>query len=274
VIPNLAAIAWREIDRRAEHAGVPASVVHEVLQLNSSNGKSYSERIDHARTEKDLSDTFEDFIGSVPLGRTLFASWNPIRTRGPMQVNVAFADEFAAAHTYPYPIKESIGDELFTRRGSIYFGTAHLLAYTAPYDRYLYRFADFNAGQFASRNAAFQNAVSIASGMTVVPDGALLPHDRDAPAGGTELATRTLAKGLKLGEEAIRRALEQGRTQGFERTELYQGVFALAERRAGRALPRAMLPRIDLEGPKLKRKLTTEWYAHRVDSRFEGCLRE
>jgi len=29
---------------------------------------------------------------AVPLGRTLFAESNPIRTRGPMQVNVAFAE--------------------------------------------------------------------------------------------------------------------------------------------------------------------------------------
>src|ERR1700679_2828609 len=146
VVPDLGAIAWREIDRRAEHAGVPVGVVHEVLKLDSHTGQSYGDRIEHARTEKELSDIFEDFTGSVPLGRTLFASWNPIRTRGPMQVNVAFADKFAATHKYPYPIKGSIDEELFSRRGSVFFGTAHLLAYPAPYDRYLYRFADFNAG--------------------------------------------------------------------------------------------------------------------------------
>ena len=77
VIPNLGTIAWQEIDKRAAHAAIPPSLVREVLSLRSSTGQSYAERIDHARTEKQLSDVFEDFTGSIPLGRALFASWNP-----------------------------------------------------------------------------------------------------------------------------------------------------------------------------------------------------
>ena len=144
--------------------------MHGVLDLTSSNGLTYAQRIDRARTEKDLSDVFEDFTGSVPLGRSLFASWNPIRTRGPMQVNVAFAEQFAKRVPYPFSTGQSVADELFTRRGSVYFGMAHLLDYPAPYDRYLYRFADYNAGQYASRNAAFQSALAQVSGMTLAPD--------------------------------------------------------------------------------------------------------
>ena len=272
VIPDLGPIAWREIDKRAARAGVPTSIVHGVLELDSPNGRSYRDRIDHARTEKELSDIFEDFTGSVPLGRTLFASWNPIRTRGPMQVNVAFAERFAQSTPYPYPVKESIADELFTRRGSVYFGTAHLLAYAAPYDRYLFRFADFNAGQYSSRNAAFQMAVSSASGKPLVADGALVPHDGDAKPGSTELAVRALGKRLNLSDDAIHEALEQGRSKDFERSGVYASVFELADRRAGRSLARAAIPRIKLQGPKITRDLSTEWYAHRVEQRFERCL--
>jgi hypothetical protein len=273
VIPGLPAIAWREIDSRAERAGVPHLVVHTALQLKSPTGRSYSDRIDDARTEKDLSDIFEDFIGTVPMGRTLFAERNPIRTRGPMQVNVAFAETYAAVKPYPYPVKLSIADEAFTRRGSVYFGTAHLLAYAAPYDAYLYRFADYNAGQYASRNAAFQRAAGIASGIPVVPDGALLPHDSEAKApGGTEPALRALGKRLNLGDGAIHDALEQGKSADFERSSLYRRVFALAEQRAAHSLPREAVPRIQLHGPKISRYLTTYWYAHRVDQRFKRCL--
>jgi hypothetical protein len=171
VVPNLPAIAWRTIDERAAAVGVPRLLVHGLLKLNSPNGHSYAERIDDAKTEKQLSDIFEDFIGTVPMGRTLFAEHNPIRTRGPMQVQVTFAEQQAAAKPYPYPVKTTIGDEVFTRRGGVYFGIAHLLAYQADYDRYLYRFADFNAGRYASRDAAFQSAVSAASGIPLIPDG-------------------------------------------------------------------------------------------------------
>src|ERR1700688_3583999 len=221
VIPGLPAIAWREIDSRAAHAGGPPVIVHTALQLKSPTGRSYSDRIGSARTEKDLSDIFEDFIGAVPLGTTLFADHNPIRTRGPMQVNIAFAEQYAAARPYPYPVKSSIADEVFTRRGSVYFGTAHLLAYAASYDAYLYRFADFNAGQYASRNAAFQSAVSSISGIPVTPDGALLPHGaQTTEVGSTELAVRALGKRLNMSDSAIRDALEQGKSVEFETTQL------------------------------------------------------
>jgi Protein of unknown function (DUF1615) len=271
VIPDLPATAWKEIDRRAANADVPRIVVHTALKLPSPTGRSYSDRIDGAKTEKDLSDIFEDFIGAVPMGQTLFADKNPIRTRGPMQVNVAFAEPFAAAHRYPYTLKGSIPDELFTRRGSVYFGTAHLFAYSAPSD-YLLRFADFNAGQYASRNAAFQLALARASGVRVLPDGALLPHDAADGPGGTELAARALAGKLHMGSASIHAALEEGKTAEFERTSLYQRVFALAEQGTGGALPRAAMPRIQLHGPKISRNLTTEWYANRVDQRFKRCL--
>jgi hypothetical protein len=275
VVPGLAAIAWKEIDQRATSAGVPKMVVHGILQLDSPTGRTYSERIDSATTEKQLSDIFEDFIGAVPLGRTLFAEHNPIRTRGPMQVHIVFAEQFAAARPYPYPVKTSIADEVFTRRGGLYFGIAHLLAYPSGSDQYLYRFADFNAGQYASRNAAFQQALTVASGIPVVPDGALLPRDPDPKEpGATETALRALGPRLELNNDSMHAALEQAKTQDFDRTQTYLRVFALAEQEHHQSLPRTIVPRIELHGPKITRKLTTEWYATRVNARFEACLRQ
>jgi hypothetical protein len=273
VVPGLGPIAQREIDNRAQRAGIPRLIVHTALDLRSPDGRTYNARIDAARTEKDLSDIYEDFIGSVPLGRTLFADWNPIRTRGAMQVSVTYAEHYATERPYPYPVKASIADELFTRRGSLYFGAAHLLAYDAPYEQYLFRFADFNAGQYASRNAAFQSAVARASGMLLVTDGALLSHDSTATGPSeTERAVRALAARLNVDSEEIHRALEAGNVREFEHTKVYAGVFALAERVAHHPLPRAMVPTIKLEGPKISRRLTTSWYAHRVAGRFEQCL--
>ncbi len=274
VIPELGAIAAAQIDSRAARAHVPLVIVHGVLDLRSTDGRTYAQRIHQARTEKDLSDIYEDFIAGVPLGRTLFDDKNPIRTRGPMQVNVAFAEQFAAAASYPYPVTRSIADEVFTRRGSIYFGVAHLLDYRAPYDDYLFRFADYNAGQYASRNAAFQHAVTVASGITLDPDGALRPRAEDSAApGATELALRALAARLRISDSGIHAALEQDRARSFETSALYVRVFELADQASGSALPRALVPSISLRGPKLRRHLTTAWYAQRVDQRFKRCLR-
>jgi len=271
-VPGLAAIAWKEIDRRADAAGVPKFALRAALALTSPDGRSYAERIDAVKTERQLSEVFEDFIGMVPLGKTFFASQNPVRTGGPMQVSIAFAEAHAQARPYPYPVRESVRREVFTRRGGLYFGTAHLLAYDAPYDKLLYRFADFNAGQYASRNAAFQNALSVASGLPVTPDGDLLPRASGAPRGETERAAATLAARLGLSEAAIRRDLERGDDGGFEKTVLHERVFAYAEQLDKRTLPRAVVPRIDLQSPKFTRKLTTDWFAKRVDERHRRCL--
>ena len=271
-VPGLAAIAWKEIDRRADGVGVPKIAVRAALALPSPGGRSYADRIDAVKTEQQLSEIFEDFIGMVPLGKTFFASHNPVRTGGPMQVSIAFAEAYAQARPYPYPVRDSVRREVFTRRGGLYFGTAHLLAYDAPYDKLLYRFADFNAGQYASRNAAFQNALSVASGLPVALDGDLLPRASNAPTGETQRAADTLAGRLRLSEAAIRRDLERGADIGFEKTALHERVFAYAQQLDRRTLPRAVVPRIDLQSPKFTRKLTTEWFAKRVDERHHRCL--
>jgi hypothetical protein len=271
-VPGLPAIAWKEIERRADAAGVPMFAVRGALALNSPTGRSYAERLDAVKTERQLSEIFEDFIGIVPLGRSFFASRNPVRTGGPMQVSIEFAEAHAKERRYPYPLDESVRREVFTRRGGLYFGTAHLLAYDAPYDQPLYRYADFNAGRWASRNAAFQNALGVASGLALALDGDLLPRAAGAPQGETERAAGTLAGRLGLSESMIRRDLERGEEAGFEKTSLYERVYAYAEQLDRRTLPRAVLPRIDLHSPKFTRKLTTEWFARRVDERHRRCL--
>jgi hypothetical protein len=274
-VPNLPAIARKEIERRRERAGVPKLVLDAALALPSSNGRSYGERLDAVRTEMQLSRLYDDFIDRVPLGRTFFADRNPVRTAGPMQVSIAFAEKFAEAKPYPYPMTGSIRDEVFTRRGGLYFGVAHLLDYKAPYDRYLFRFADFNAGRYASRNAAFQSAVSQLSGVPLTLDGDLLRYEGSHPSrdiGSTETATRVLARRLDLGNDAIRLDLELALGDDFERSELYRRVFALADSIGGKHAARAVLPDIVLQSPKITRKLTTDWFARRVEARFHGCL--
>jgi hypothetical protein len=274
-VPGLSAIAWKEIDRERARAGVPRLVLDAALALPSADGRSYRERLDAVRTERELSDIFEDFIAMVPLGRTFLAGRNPVRTGGPMQVGIAFAEAHAAAKPYPYRVDGSVRREVFTRRGGLYFGVAHLLDYPASYEQPLYRFADFNAGRYASRNAAFQHAVTQLSGIPLAQDGDLLRYGADTPLAepsATELATRTLAPRLRMTERDIRRDLERGTQHAFERSDLYQRVFALADRTAGERVPRAALPQIALASPKITRRLTTQWFAKRVQSRYDACV--
>lgn len=273
-VPGLAGIARREIDERAERAGVPGLAVSAALSLKSPDGRSYADRLEAVKTERELSEIYEDFIDMVPLGRRFLASRNPIRTGGPMQVGIAFAEAQVKARPYPYPIDASVRREVFTRRGGLYFGAAHLLDYEAPYEQQIFRFADFNAGRWASRNAAFQNAVSVASGIPLALDGDLVLPDSgaDRRQGETERAVNAMAARLDMGTNAILRDLSLDNEAGFETTVLWRRVFELADVRQGRPLPRALIPRIRLESPKITRQLTTEWFANRVETRYRRCL--
>ncbi len=275
-VPGLARIAREEIERRAGRAGVPALALDLALRLPSPDGRPYDERLRDVETERDLSRLYEAFIDQVPLGRRLFAGLNPVRTGGPMQVGIAFAEAHARTRPYPFPAPGSVRDEVFTRRGGLYFGAAHLLGYAAPAygGEMIYRFADFNAGRHASRNAAFQQALGLASGRRVDLDGDLLaaaPPALDQP-GQTEAAVRSLGSALGMSDREIRRELVRADGASFDDSPLLIRVFSLAERRSGRTQPRAVLPQIVLTSPKITRRLTTEWFARRVEQRYRRCL--
>jgi len=271
-VPGLPKIARAAIAERAARLHVPAFVVDAALEMRAPDGRTYAERLDALRTEQQLSALFEEMTARLSLGSgRLLARLNPIHTAGPMQVGIAFAQ--AHARGYPYPLDGSIRHEVFTRRGGLYFGIKHLLGYPVTYPKLLYRFADYNAGWYASRNAAFQYAVSVASGRSLARDGDLLRPGAslDAP-GATEEALRVLGPALGMDAAAIRRALGLGESPRFDASPLYRQVFALAERKAGKPLPRALLPEIALHSPKISRQLSTAWFAQRVDARWTQCM--
>lgn len=269
-VPNLGRIAREEIDRRAAKAFVPGVLVDAALDTRSGNGKTWNQRLAAVRSERELSGLYDELIGSLPLGRTLLGGFNPVRTGGPMQVSIDFAE--AHARDYPYAHDGSIRQEVFSRRGGMYFGIAHLLGYPANYPQPLYRFADFNAGWYASRNAAFQAALSRVTGVQLALDGDLIAHGALLP-GSTEKAARRLGERFGMRNPTLRAQLEQGDGAGFEETRLYQQVFALADQAAGRRVPREVLPGIRLESPKITRQLTTAWFAKRVDERYQRCMK-
>ncbi|WP_184197290.1 DUF1615 domain-containing protein [Chitinimonas taiwanensis] len=275
VVPGLNRMVWQQIGERADKYGIPMSVVKAALGKTSPNGRSYRERIDGLRTEKQMNLLFEDMSAEAKrLGLPLNMQ-NPIRTGGPMQVSVAFASGHAAVWPYPYSYQGSLRHEVFTRRGGTYFGIANLLHYRAPYRDMHFRFADYNAGRYSSRNAAFQAAVASLVKPKLDLDGDLLRYEAgrvSRQASSTLQALHGLAARLKLSRAEIERDLLLEKEARFEQSPLYQRVFALADGVAGKPLPRAVFPQIRLHSPKISRKLTTEWFAKRVDWRYRNCL--
>jgi len=274
-VPNLPKIARGEIERRAARLKIPKIAIAAVLRLPSGDGRSFGQRLDALRTEKDMSDLFEEIIDRVPLGPRLLDSANPVRTGGSMQVAINFAEGHARRKPYPYGEDLRVRDEVFSRRGGVYFGIAHLLQYPNSYDRHLYRYADFNAGWYASRNAAFQRALGVLSGVALVADGDLRLPDTgvfDRRVGQTEATALATAAALGLSESRIRRDLTREDRFDFEDTATWREVFARAEAKVGKPLPRAVIPRITLQSPKITRTLTTEWFVNRVQTRYQQCI--
>jgi hypothetical protein len=274
-VAGLPRIVRSEINNRAEKYKIPEAVVDLALSVKSPDGRTYHERIEALRTEKDLNELYGDMTSELPLGRQLLADYNPVRTGGPMQVSLTFAQSRVKESPYPYPLKTSLRDELFTRRGGLYFGTAYLLGYPASYNKMIYRFADYNAGRYASRNAAFQKAVSQLTGLPMDFDGDLLRYRDDSlfeEPSETMRAVLSLGPQLNLSDQEIARDLRKEKSPDFERTPLFVRVFALALTK-GNPVPNAILPDIRLNSPKITNGLTTSKFANRVDERSQACLR-
>lgn len=270
-VANLNKIVWQEIEKRADKYHIPMFAVKLALLKPSPDGRSYNARIDALRTEKQMNALFEDIVSDAQKIGLPFAMKNPIRTGGPMQVSVEFAEAHSKAWSYPYSYKGSLRQEVFSRRGGLYFGIANLLQYRANYPQMKYRFADFNAGRYSSRNAAFQTAVSTLSKKKLVLDGDLLVYTSNKTS-STQQQLVKLAPRLGLSAKAIERDLQLEKSEAFYQTALFKKVFELANQQTGRILPQQVMPQIKLISPKITRKLTTQWFAERVDGRYQTCM--
>lgn len=276
VVPNLSKIVWGQIEERRQKYFIPSLVVDAAMLKKSPNGQTYKERVNALRTKKQMNALFEDMIRELPFGQTIFEHKNPIRDGGPMQVSVAFAETQVRAWPYPYSYT-SLRDEVFSLRGSVYFGTAILLQYPISYPDMVYRFADYNAGRYASRNAAFQQTVQHLSGQKLALDGDIMLYSDkmnrvlSGATSDTQRALNGLAGRLRMSPDEMARDLRQEKLAAFSQTEVYKRVFALADQ-SGKAAPRQIIPQIVLISPKFTHQLTTEWFARRVDGRYEKCM--
>ena len=271
-IPGLPQIVKKELEARREKYHVPEWVLEKSLNTTSSNGKSYAQRISALKTENDINRLFDDMTNELPFGKRLLEGRNPVHTGGPMQVSLKFAEASVKENPYPFATKKSLRDELFSRRGGLYFGVAHLLNYPAQYDMMKFRFADFNSGRYASRNAAFQVIVSKIAHQRLDLDGDLLSYKDGKPAeSDLEKSLWKLQVQLQMTKEDISRDLNLEKSKDFEETVLYKSIYQLAKLKHIN-VQYAAVPSIKLHSPKITRKLTTAWFAEKVGGRYESCL--
>jgi hypothetical protein len=294
VVPGLSRIVRARIDRYKAKLGPLGEPLLQRLLAGHAPGdpRPFTQRLDTVRTERDVDLLFRDLLAYYQANHpALFeaAAWagkladldeltdlDPITTAGSMQVSVRFATQWARDHDGSSSVA-AVRDALYTRAGGVYYGTARLLGYPVHYDRPLYLFADYNAGYYASRNAAVQAQLARLTGLPLALDGDLLAYERNGDPSGKESASERAVQlfaarfAPRLTAGQIRRDLLEEKTLAFEGTKTYRAIAA-AEQRAGRAAEYARLPDLALDSPKLTRPLSTAWFARAVDRRYQACL--
>jgi hypothetical protein len=179
---------------------------------------------------------------------------NPVHTIGPMQVSLQKAYDNARRRgervESPEEMRRWLLDpEMALERGlkegvyqlwriySFYRGSL------SPEPAVRFTTADYNAGEFSSRNAAFQARVSELSGHALVLDGDLLVYSNGRAAeraSNTEAAVITLLE--RYAAPNIRRDLLLEKEARFSATPTARQVCAAWRRRTGKACALAALP--------------------------------
>jgi hypothetical protein len=291
-VPGLGKLSETALREKFGRIPIAGSFALRWMEKNPSTEDSYMLRIRTAKTERDLDVTYRRFVENMSskVGISEVLNWgllngiveerNDIDTAGSMQVSVKFALKTSRERRWlPMTLADTYGvrDDLYSRHGGMYYGIKQLLDYETGYSQKIHRFADYNAGRFASRNAAFQKIISELGRSPLALDGDLLLYDKDEASprvSATEKALQRIAKAheLKLGNADIRDDLLQSRGIGFNETRIYLKIRNLYQQQTGKAAPYAILPVINLSSPKIRRHMTTADFATSVNKRYQACL--
>jgi hypothetical protein len=291
-VPNLPNDAKKALFERIQNKLGDKGVIQfkKMLLSKPAPDNNFMMQINKLRTEQDLDllyrnmyDYFKIHYGlalltgpaSLIAGYDIKEYLNPVKTLGSMQVNVDYA--------FMHPRKSSntiaIRDDMYTQYGGLYYGINRLLDYKANYNKPIYRFADYNSGIYSSRNASFQQTISDLSDFPLDLDGDLLSYDKEQHAlserSNTETQLDILAQenNFGLSNSSIRGDLLKEKNVEFEETATYKKINAFYLEKFKKEAPYAMMPHVAIEGPKLSRIYDTNWYAKRVNGRFQRCER-
>lgn len=294
VVPGLAKLVQKRLDHYSEKLGpLGRPALAKLLEGKAPDvDQTFEERLKHVRTEKDLDLVFRDLldfysdkfpatflllntVGGL-FTRTHLEDLNPITTAGSMQVSVRFATELGEKQGLD---SNEVRDKMYTRHGGVYFGTARLLGYQAAYSDPIFRFADYNAGMYASRNSALQAQVAEMTGVKLVTDGDLLAYSRVGVAQDT--VTRTLKAfytwrahhAPSLTEARVRKDALWEKDARLEETDTWRAIKHSYQKLTGKPPVYAKMPEVTISSPKMSKDRSTSWYAKNVNIRYQACMK-
>lgn len=293
-VEGLGRRAIAALQTKLEGTGLNSLVLRGLFAVDPSISKGLFDRLRAARTERDIDMAYRKLIEEIltiesiiqldsdyGLGAAeFFEARNEITTIGSMQVSVVSALDFERRYLGRQLYFEDIyrvRDFLYTRRGGLLAGTRQLLGYRSGYTRKIHRFADYNAGRYSSRNAAFQWIVSQLDGSELALDGDLLIYRGQKVSSVVSKTERAIVRvsgthSLGLSAEEIRNDLRLEKVFEFTETATFNSISAIYKATFDLDPPFARVPRIKLESVKLDRALTTAWFAQRVEGRYRRCL--
>jgi hypothetical protein len=292
-VPGLARIVQDRLKAYADKLGPLGGPAVKALLEGKAPGQTqtFEQRLNQVKTERDLDRVFRELLEyyeteypktytAAQLASALFKSsrledLNPITTAGSMQVSVRFSAELAGGDEQA---ERRVREELYTRGGGVYYGTARLLGYEAHYDDPIYRFADYNAGFYASRNAAVQAQVSRLTDIKLVQDGDLLaydkqdePVDEDSNSLKALLAFRQRYAPEDLSERRVRKDALKEKELAFEETDTWNAIKRAYQEETGQPPEYARLPTVTIRSPKISGDRSTSWFAQSVNKRYQKC---
>ena len=270
--------------------GTVAGYFQEVLKNQPSPENNYMSQMRQVKTERELDLLYREIFaymskhyhisaltGAAKLaGQDIGEKMNPITTLGSMQVHINYAKEHKRQSGNIVELRNS----LYTQYGGLYYGIHRLMQYPAEYDQAIYRFADYNSGMYSSRNAAFQSMLQALTENEISLDGDLLLYNKDGDVRPTlsqsekELIAIFAKNNVVVTPRQVRSDLKKEKDKKFENTQTYLAVQKLYQSKTNKDPIYAVMPQVVISGPKLSRDYNTNWFASRVNGRYETCMQK
>ena len=268
--------------------GTLAGYFQEVLKNQPSPDNNYLSQMRRVKTERQLDELYREIFsymskhyhvsaltGAAKLvGQDFAEKLNPVTTLGSMQVHIGYAKE----HKRQGGNIAALRSDLYSRYGGLYYGIHRLMMYPADYNKAIYRFADYNSGMYSSRNAAFQSMLNALTNTKLDLDGDLLLYTKDGSIRSTisqserELTSIFASNNMLVTPRQIRTDLKKEKKKDFEDTATYRTVTKLYQEKMAKEPMYAIMPEVVISGPKLSRDYNTNWFATRVNGRYQSCM--